>query len=217
VTQVFLPIFPLPNLVFFPHTLLPLHIFESRYRAMVTDCLARDKRLAVVGLKPGHEAQYDGKPPVYAVAGAGEIIQWQRLPTGRYNILLRGDHRIRIETELPTDTLYRMVRAVVLEDRPPAEEDAAGLAPLVEQVKGSCLRLIEAVGRSSPALEQVFEAAEPPGVVADQVASAILPDAALRQELLETVDVGGRLRRLSEALDHLIREITGGREGKGDR
>ena len=215
-TQVFLPIFPLPNLVFFPHTLLPLHIFESRYRAMVTDCLARDKRLAVVGLKPGYEAQYDGKPPVYAVAGAGEIIQWQRLPTGRYNILLRGDHRIRIEAELPTDTLYRMVRAAVLEDHPP-EEDAAGLAPLVERVKDSCLRITEAAGRSSPALEQVFKAAEPPGVVADQVASAILPDAALRQELLETVDVPDRLRRLSEALDHLLREITGGREGKGDR
>lgn len=213
-TQVFLPIFPLPNLVFFPHTLLPLHIFETRYRAMVTDCLARDKRLAVVGLKPGYEAQYDGKPPVHAVAGAGEIIQWQPLPTGRYNILLRGDRRIRIETELPTDTLYRMVRAVVLEDQPPAE-DTAGLAPLVEQVKGSCLRLIEAVGRSSPALEQAFKAAQPPGVIADQVASAVLPDAALRQELLETMDVGDRLRRLSEALDYLLREITGGREGRG--
>jgi len=214
VTQVFLPIFPLPNLVFFPHTLLPLHIFEPRYRAMVTDCLARDKRLAVVGLKPGYEAQYDGKPPVYAVAGAGEIIQWQRLPTGRYNILLRGDCRIRIEAELPADTLYRMVRAVVLEAEPQAE-DTAGLAPLVEQVKGSCLRLIEAVGRSSPALEQAFKATAPPGVIADQVASAVLPDAALRQELLETMDVRDRLRRLSEALDHLLREITGGREGRG--
>jgi len=215
VTQLFLPIFPLPNLVFFPHTLLPLHIFEPRYRAMVTDSLARDKRLAVVGLKPGYEARYDGKPPVYAVAGAGEIVQWQRLPTGRYNILLRGDYRIRIEAELPTDTLYRMVRAVVLEDQHPAE-DAAGLAPLVEQVKGSCLRLIEAVGRSSPALEKAFRSAQPPGVIADQVASAILPDPPLRQELLETMDVKARLRRLGEALDHLLREVTGGREGKGE-
>ena len=62
------PIFPLPELTFFPHTLLPLHIFEARYRAMVTDCLARDKRMAVVGLKPGYEASYEGKPAVHEIA-----------------------------------------------------------------------------------------------------------------------------------------------------
>ena len=69
-----LPIFPLPDVTFFPHTLLPLHVFEARYRAMVTDALARDRKLAVVRLKPGYEASYAGKPPVYAVAGAGEIV-----------------------------------------------------------------------------------------------------------------------------------------------
>jgi Lon protease-like protein len=210
VTRVFLPIFPLPDLTFFPHTLLPLHIFEPRYRAMVTDCLARDKRLAVVGLKPGYEADYYGKPAVYPVAGAGEIVQWERLPTGRYNILLRGDSRIRIEAELPTDTLYRMVRAAVLDDRPPPE-GTAGLTPLVERVKASCLRLLGALGRSSPALEQSLRDASAPGVVADQIASAVLPDARLRQELLETLDVRDRLERVAEALDRLCHDLAGGR------
>ena len=181
----------------------------------MTDCLARDKRLAVVGLKPGYEADYDGKPPVYAVAGAGEIVQWERLPTGRYNILLRGDCRIRIESELPTDTLYRIVRAVVLEDQPPPD-GAGGLAPLVERVKGSCLRLLKAAGRGSPTLEQALRDTRQPEIVADQVASAILPDAGLRQELLETLDVRDRLRRLSEALDRLLQELAGGREGGVD-
>jgi Lon protease-like protein len=215
VTQVFLPIFPLPNLVFFPHTLLPLHIFETRYRAMVTDCLARDKRLAVVGLKPGYEADYHGKPAVYPVAGAGEIVQWERLPTGRYNILLRGDCRIRIESELPTDTLYRMVRAVVLDDRPPPE-GTAGLTPLVERVKASCLRLLTAAGRSSPALEKALRDARSAAVVTDQIASAVLPDARLRQELLETLDVQDRLERLGAALGRLLGELAGGREGGDD-
>ena len=213
-THVFLPIFPLPNLTFFPHTVLPLHIFEPRYRAMVTDCLARDKRLAVVGLKPGYEANYHGKPFVHAAAGAGEIVQWERLPTGRYNILLRGDCRIRIESEFPTDTLYRMARAVVLEDEPPPER-AGALAPLVERVKGSCLRLLKAAGRSSSALERALDQAREPGILADQVASAVLSDAVLRQQLLETLDVPQRLRRLGEALDHLLQEITGGGEGGG--
>ncbi|HET9856141.1 MAG TPA: LON peptidase substrate-binding domain-containing protein, partial [Methylomirabilota bacterium] len=115
-TQVALPIFPLPDLAFFPHTMLPLHVFEARYRAMVTDCLARDKRLAVVGLKPGYEAGYEGKPPVYPITGVGRIVQWERLATGRFNLLLRGECRARIDRELPTDTLYRMVAATPLEE-----------------------------------------------------------------------------------------------------
>ena len=108
--QVSLPIFPLPDLTFFPHTMLPLHIFEARYRAMITDCLSRDRRLAVVGLLPGYEASYEGKPAVHAICGVGRIVQWERLASGRFNLLLRGEGRVRIERELPTDTLYRMVR-----------------------------------------------------------------------------------------------------------
>ena len=61
------PIFPLPDVTFFPHTLLPLHVFEARYRAMVMDALARDRRLCVVKLEPGYEASYAGKPAVHAV------------------------------------------------------------------------------------------------------------------------------------------------------
>src|SRR5204862_81453 len=68
-----LPIFPLPDVTFFPHTLLPLHVFEARYRAMVMDTLARDRRLAVVKLRPGYEAAYASKPAVHAVAGAGAL------------------------------------------------------------------------------------------------------------------------------------------------
>ena len=85
------PIFPLPDVTFFPHTLLPLHVFEARYRAMVIDALERDRKLVVVRLRPGYEASYAGKPPVYPVAGLGEIVTCERLATGRYNILLRGD------------------------------------------------------------------------------------------------------------------------------
>src|ERR1044071_9468705 len=106
--QIAVPIFPLPDLTFFPHTLLPLHIFEARYRVMVTDCLARDKRMAIVGLRPGYAASYEGKPAVYDVAGMGRIVQCERLATGRFNLVLKGESRVRIERELPADKLYRM-------------------------------------------------------------------------------------------------------------
>jgi hypothetical protein len=202
---VVLPIFPLPGLTFFPHTLLPLHIFEARYRAMVTDCLARDRRLALVGLKPGYEATYDAKPPVYAVAGAGEVVRWERLATGRFNILVRGDCRVRIETELPTDTLYRVVRARVLDDVVP-QGTPSRLASETDRVKAVCLRLLQAQGQSSREVERALLAATVPGVVADRIASAVIPDPLLRQELLETLDVGRRLDRLAAALDDLLRE-----------
>lgn len=203
--MVVLPIFPLPELTFFPHTLLPLHIFEARYRAMVSDCLARDRRLAVVGLKPGYEAAYDAKPAVYPVAGAGEIVQWERLATGRFNILLRGDGRIRIEAELPTDTLYRVVRARVLEDEVPEGTDP--LAAEAQRVTAACLGLLKAQGHLSPQVEEALRSARGPGVVADQIASAVIPDPAMRQELLETLDVRRRLERLAAALDDMLRRV----------
>ncbi len=204
--MIVLPIFPLPGLTFFPHTLLPLHIFEARYRAMVSDCLARDRRLAVVGLTPGYEAAYDGKPAVYAVAGAGEIIQWERLATGRFNILLRGDCRIRIHAELPTDTLYRVVRASVLDDEIPEGSDP--LARETQRVMRACLELLKAQGQLSPQVEAALRSATSPGVVADQIASAIIPDPGLRQELLETPDVRRRLERLAAALDDMLRQVS---------
>jgi Lon protease-like protein len=206
VNQVVLPIFPLPDLTFFPRTILPLHIFEARYRAMVTDCLARDKRLAVVGLKPGYEATYDGKPPVYEVTGVGRIVQWERLATGRYNLLLRGERRARIDRELPADTLYRMVAATPLEE---TGAEGPAVQALAGRVKARCRQILTAVGRSGAELQQTLEALSDPGELGDQVASALVPTPATRQALLEEVHVERRLERLTVALDDLLSQLTG--------
>jgi uncharacterized protein len=204
-----LPIFPLPDVTFFPNTLLPLHVFEARYRAMVMDVLARDRRLAVVKLKPGFdEASYLGKPAVHAVAGAGEIVSWERLATGRYNILVKGEWRVRIETERPSDTLYRIVSAQKLEDIVPVTDVAAALA----RIREACGRLLRALDRPSDLLDTALAPGQAPGVIADRIAAAVVPDAALRQELLETLDVTRRLERLGTALDQLVNELRRGRE-----
>jgi uncharacterized protein len=208
VSRLFLPIFPLPDVVFFPHTLLPLHIFEARYRAMVTDALARDRRLAVVGLRPGYEANYEGKPAVHAVAGAGEIVQCTRLATGRYNLLLRGECRIRIDHELATDTLYRLVVATRLED---VGDDGPAVTALASEVRARCRQVLQAIGRSPTDLDEVLDQAAPPGVICDQVAAALLPGPEERQAVLEERDVERRLRRLSEALAGLLKDVGGER------
>ena len=203
-----LPIFPLPDVTFFPNTLLPLHVFEARYRAMIMDTLARDRQLAVVKLQPGYEASYAGRPAVHPIAGAGEIVSWERLATGRYNILLKGLMRVRITSERPSDTLYRIVAADRLDD----VEPTATTEPLLARIRDACGRLLRALERPPDLLDTAQAAGPPPGAVADRIAAAVVPDPSLRQELLETLDVGRRLDRLAMALDELINELRGGRE-----
>jgi Lon protease-like protein len=203
-----LPIFPLPDVTFFPHTMLPLHVFEARYRAMITDALARDRKIAVVRLKPGFEASYAGKPPVFPVAGAGEIVSWERLATGRYNILVKGEWRVRIESELPTDTLYRIVTAQTLDD----VEATADASPALARIRDLCGRLLQALDRPSDLLDAALAADQRPGVIADRVAAAVVPDPDLRQELLATREVTRRLDRLAGALQDLVKQLREGRE-----
>ena len=203
-----LPIFPLPDVTFFPHTMLPLHVFEARYRAMITDALARDRKIAVVRLKPGFESSYAGKPPVFLVAGAGEIVSWERLATGRYNILVKGEWRVRIASELPTDTLYRIVTAQTLDD----VETTADASPALARIRDLCGRLLQALDRPADLLDAALAADQPPGVIADRIAAAVVPDPDLRQELLETREVTRRLDRLAGALEDLVKQLREGRE-----
>ena len=213
---VVVPIFPLPDITFFPHTLLPLHVFEARYRAMVMDALERDRRLAIVRLRPGYEASYAGKPAVHAVAGVGEIVSFERLATGRYNILVRGEARVRIESEVPSDTLYRIARARRLDDVEIAADagDAASrdVQDALARIRTACGTLLTALDRPADLLDTALAEGQPAGAIADRVAAAVLPDADLRQELLETLEVDARVSRVAGALEALVKELKGGRE-----
>lgn len=202
--RVVLPIFPLPDVTLFPHTFLPLHIFEARYRALVADALARDRRLVVARLRPGYEQDYEGRPPVWPVAGVGEIVNWERLPTGRYNLLLRGLGRVRIERELPADTLYRLAVARPVPDEPPRGD----VGRLVRRIRAACGRLLDALERPRDLLDAALGAGEPPAVIADRAASGFIPDPDLRQALLETPSVQARLERVCAALEALVDEVA---------
>ena len=202
-----LPIFPLPDLVLFPHTLLPLHIFEPRYRAMTADCLARDRRLAIVGLKPGYEPEYHGRPPVHAVAGVGRIVQCERMASGRFNMILRGEGRVRITRELPTDTLYRVVEA---EEIPDVGADRETVPAMVELVRKTCRHILHAVKRATSEMEATLAEDVAPAVLCDQIASALIPVPETRQALLEEADVERRLRRLLAELSALLKQLKDG-------
>ena len=199
-----IPIFPLPDVVLFPHTLLPLHIFEPRYRQMVRDCLAGDKRLAMALLRPGWETDYYGRPPIYPIAGAGEIIQHEELPDGRFNILLRGTMRIGITAELPADKSYRVGRARPLPDRYP-DANPKALVDRIERLKVFYLRILSEVQKGQGEIAKIFSGVKDPGIIVDRIAGAAIADAETRQQVLEAVEVATRLAIVQ---DHLVAVLS---------
>ncbi|MEO6212690.1 MAG: LON peptidase substrate-binding domain-containing protein [Vicinamibacterales bacterium] len=120
-----IPIFPLPDVVLFPNVFLPLHIFEPRYVAMVTDALDGDRMIGMVLLRPGWEGDYEGRPPVFPTGCAGLISHHERLPDGRYNIVLRGLEKFRVEHE-DDSRVYRVARVSTMHE-PLPEADRVGV------------------------------------------------------------------------------------------
>ncbi|MBI3819391.1 MAG: LON peptidase substrate-binding domain-containing protein [Planctomycetes bacterium] len=94
-----IPIFPLNIPLFFPGRALPLHIFEMRYRALIRDALAGNRRFAMAVFRPGWETDYEGRPPVYPTVCIGSIVKYNELPDGRFLLLLNGEARARLESE----------------------------------------------------------------------------------------------------------------------
>ncbi|MEO8432013.1 MAG: LON peptidase substrate-binding domain-containing protein [Acidobacteriota bacterium] len=119
-----IPLFPLPGVVLLPGTLLPLHIFEPRYREMVAHALAGDRTIGMALLKADLEID-GGRSPIHAIGGAGEIVDSERLDDGRYNILLEGRFRYRVVSETP-GTPFRIAEVEEVPSSPfldPREEE----------------------------------------------------------------------------------------------
>ena len=119
------PIFPLPSAVLFPNVFLPLHIFEPRYRAMIGEALDGDRIIGMVLLRPGWEADYDGRPPIYPIGCAGLITFAERLKDGRFNIVLRGLQKFRVADEDHSRS-YRLARVDTIME-PVTETDRTSL------------------------------------------------------------------------------------------
>lgn len=114
-----LPLFPLAEVVLFPHVRVPLHVFEPRYRELTRDALAGDRRIGMIAVRPGHLHEMAGDPPLYAIGCAGVIQQVARRDDGRFDLVLQGTHRFRIVEELPRrgGRAYRVARVEPLVDR----------------------------------------------------------------------------------------------------
>ncbi|MFL0586527.1 ATP-dependent protease [Sphingomonas sp. ABOLG] len=113
-----LSIFPLPGALLFPGMHLPLHIFEPRYRAMISDAMARDRRIGMVQPRM-MEAGAGDKPALYDIGCVGRIADIEMLDDGRSNLVLEGVALFRIERELDVATLFRQVEATLLPEPEP--------------------------------------------------------------------------------------------------
>ena len=136
-----IPIFPLQDIMLFPGASRPLHIFEPRYRDMIADAMEGDRIIGMVMLRPGHEDNYDGNPPIYDIGCAGILSNIEQLPDGRYNVIVQGLKRFRITGEdqrrtyriasinVPDEVFSEADRATLRAQRPLLLELLSSVAP----------------------------------------------------------------------------------------
>ena len=194
-------LFPLPDLVMFPHVMQPLHIFEPRYRAMLNDALDGDGLIAMSLLAPGWEADYEGRPPLLPQICLGKVVTHQRLEDGRYNIMLLGSKRARIIEETPGDELYRRAEVEIVDEVYPARGDAdrAGVQAELTRRFQQALPLPKELKNAGP-VHDLLAADLPLAVLTDLVSFALPLDARLKAELLAEPNVDRRARLLLRAL-----------------
>jgi Lon protease-like protein len=189
-----LPVFPLPDVVMFPHALLPLHIFEPRYRKLTRDALASNR---LMGLALLIEDEVAGEPPprFAPILGVGEIVVAEELPDGRFNLVLRGRTRVRVERELESAEPYRLITATELPDQPPGAGEDLGEAE--SSLRSLIFGLADALPEGGELLKQVVSAQTSAAELVNVVAAALVADTGSRQRLLETTDLIARIEAVS--------------------
>jgi Lon protease-like protein len=193
-----LKVFPLPSLVLFPGTAVPLHIFEPRYRAMVRDAIGGDGVFALAQIPSASAADLDLDPPLHPILSVGIISLHDALPDGRFNLVLTGVCRAKLLAEHAKEKPYREVQAEMLPDATPTSETEL-------QLRRAVLEL--AARLPQKAAENFVKVASRAkgGGLADVVAATLVNNVARRIELLDQLDCE---RRLTEVLNEVTAVIA---------
>ena len=190
------PLFPLPDVVLFPDVSLPLRIFEPRYRAMVADALKGNRIIGMVLLRPGYEANYEGRPPIFPVGCAGVITQVEQLANGEYTLVLRGLQKFQVMSEDPGGA-YRVAHITPIPEPRPDDSQTAAIRAERQRVETLLAPLAGRLG-IEPAPATLSDA----GLVIG-LAQILELTPSEWQELLERDGVLARLRYLAERLEAL--------------
>jgi ATP-dependent Lon protease len=188
-------LFPLPNLVLYPHVMQPLHIFEERYREMLEDALAGDQMITMAVLEPGWETDYDSRPPISPYACLGKVVAHRRLPDGRYNVLLLGVQRVEIVKELDPLRSFRQARVELVDDC--YDFASTGQRKRMQEELLTAFRTHLPCSCELPEqLENMISNQLPLGLLTDLAAYALPLDAGIKLKLLAE----HRVRRRTEIL-----------------
>ena len=187
----------LPGAVLFPNTVLPLRIFEPRYRAMLQWALERDRMFCVALMKP-EITDANTEDQFFHTAGIGLVSASVTQPDGTSNLMLQGLARVRF-TGFTQRTPFR---SATIERVPVMAAAFSEAAPVMETLREQC-RAIRLDGSPLPeSFTEVLDQIEDPAVLADAMANSLVSDALQRQRLLEQPDALDRLRELTRILSH---------------
>jgi Lon protease-like protein len=190
-----LAVFPLPGVVLFPGTLLPLHIFEPRYRTMLAECMAGSRCMAMA-FQLDEPVDVAGEPRWSPIAGVGRVVHHVMLRDGRSNIVLQGLARVRLE-ELPFVPPYRRARAEIADDAPRT-------VPSID--RAALQATASALAAAASVTDFEIPSGLEPGASADLCAHQLLRDGAARQAILEELDPAARVRLVTSHLaEQLVR------------
>lgn len=191
-------VFPLPNLVMFPHVMQPLHVFEPRYRAMLEEAVEDDRLIALGVLAPGWEAHYEGRPPLRSAACLCRVATHQRTDKGTYNVLLLGVRRIRLVRELPPKKIFRLVESEIVDDEEPLEVPQGEVIQVQQRLLTAFKSVLPKIPDAFEQLDQLLGNQITLGMLSDIVAYTIDLDLEWKVRLLTECNV---LKRASMLLD----------------
>jgi Lon protease-like protein len=212
-----LPIFPLPRAFLFPHAVLPLHVFEPRYRQLLADCLAGDRMMGIACLQGPDEPDdpFDlpgaaelARPMVRRMVGVGTVVAHEPLPDGRSNILLRGLGRARIEEELDEAGRrpYRVVRALWARDRPLALDRAQAIR---QTLAALAAQLADRLPEGGDTLRSLVHTHGEAGPLSDLLCAALVTQPEERLRMFETLDVPRRGDGVAAAIGVALATLAG--------
>jgi Lon protease-like protein len=200
-----IPIFPLPNVVLFPHTDLPLHIFEPRYREMVTDAMAGDRLIGMVLLRGDWRRDYHGAPDVFTLGCVGRIETFDEMPDGRSNLVLRGVARFDVSGEVEGKA-YRRARVAWRAESEDASTEE--IHDLNGRLQTSVARLLSRRDREAPP-DLWSKLPRGTGLLVNTLASVLDLAPIEKLALLECDDVRSRAERFLEVLEfHLAGAVV---------
>lgn len=198
-----IPVFALPNVVLFPKTYLPLHIFEPRYRQMVDDAVLGGQCIGMALLKEGWETDYYGNPPVFTMGCVGRLVSVQPLPDGRSNILLQGLERFEIEEESYQKPYRQATVTVKLRETEPS------LEPAVRQRLVTALEEYLRSRQDPPTWQGWFREEVSDDILVNTLSTYLDCTPLEKQFLLEAESLHQQARRLGDLIQFLSHDHHG--------